>query len=94
MLRQKLFLHSKARTSDGKSDVLWWHPDGRRMTPAEMKRAVGTKIFERFYPKRFINHDAEDPEAIVKLGETGVSMSPCDRRIRPAGASCGYSPIR
>ncbi|MCB9651278.1 MAG: DUF2088 domain-containing protein [Deltaproteobacteria bacterium] len=44
----------------------------RRMTPAEMKRAVGTKIFERFYPKRFINHDAEDPEAIVKLGETAL----------------------
>ncbi|MCK6544565.1 lactate racemase domain-containing protein [Myxococcota bacterium] len=42
----------------------------RRMTPAEMKRMVGAKIFERFYPKRFINHDAEDPEAIVTLGHT------------------------
>jgi lactate racemase len=42
----------------------------RRMTPAEMKRMVGSQIFERFYPKRFINHDAEDPNAIVTLGKT------------------------
>lgn len=44
----------------------------RRMTPNEMKRMVGSKIFERFYPKHFINHDAEDPDAIVTLGETDV----------------------
>jgi hypothetical protein len=42
----------------------------RRMSPSEMKRMVGSKIFERFYPKRFINHDAEDPEAMVTLGHT------------------------
>ena len=35
ILRQRLFLHSKARTSDGKADVLWWHPEGRRMTAAD-----------------------------------------------------------
>ncbi len=57
ILRQKLFLHSKARTSDGKSDVLWWHPEGRRMTandwedPAlsfvcvEMRTASGTPAY-------------------------------------------------
>ncbi|MCB9655129.1 MAG: DUF2088 domain-containing protein [Deltaproteobacteria bacterium] len=44
----------------------------RRMTPAEMRRMVGSAIFERFYPKRFINHDAEDPEAIVTIGETEI----------------------
>ena len=44
----------------------------RRMTAGEMKRMVGTKIFDRFYPKHFINHDAEDPEAIVVLGETEI----------------------
>lgn len=44
----------------------------RRMTPSEMKRMVGKKIFENFYPKRFINHDAEDPDAIVTLGETEI----------------------
>ncbi len=42
----------------------------RAMSPSEMKRMVGQKIFDRFYPKHFINHDAEDPHAIVNLGET------------------------
>ena len=33
----------------------------RRMTEAEMKRMVGKKIFDAFYPDRYYNHDAEDP---------------------------------
>ncbi|SUZ32961.1 Glycogen operon protein GlgX [Roseibaca ekhonensis] len=40
ILRQKLFLHSKERTADGKADVLWWHPDGRHMTPADWEDAA------------------------------------------------------
>lgn len=44
----------------------------RRMTPAEMKRMVGSRIFNRFYPDNFINHDAEDPDAIVTVGETEI----------------------
>jgi lactate racemase-like protein len=44
----------------------------RRMTPGEMKRMVGSQIFQRFYPKRFINHDAEDPDAMVTLGKTEI----------------------
>src|SRR5947207_731656 len=42
----------------------------RRMTAAEMKRVVGNKIFDAFYPDRFYNHDAEDPDGIVHLGRT------------------------
>ena len=42
----------------------------RRMTAAEMKRMVGTKIFNAFYPDRYYNHDAEDPDGIVHLGKT------------------------
>ena len=42
----------------------------RRMTPAELRRAVGTRIFDEFYPDRLYNHDAEDPDGIVSLGET------------------------
>ena len=42
----------------------------RRMTPAELKRAVGARIFDEFYPDRLYNHDAEDPDEIVDLGET------------------------
>src|SRR5713101_9558062 len=42
----------------------------RRMTPQEMKRMVGQKIFEEFYPDRYYNHDAEDPNGIVELEQT------------------------
>ncbi len=42
----------------------------RRMTPAELRRAVGPRVFDAFYPGRLYNHDAEDPDGIVLLGET------------------------
>jgi hypothetical protein len=42
----------------------------RRQTKAEMKRMVGSKIFEAFYPDRYYNHDAEDPDGMVSLGVT------------------------
>jgi hypothetical protein len=42
----------------------------RRMTPAELRRAVGDRVFEDFFPDRLYNHDAEDPDGIVRLGET------------------------
>src|SRR5204862_6507079 len=42
----------------------------RRMTEAEMKRMVGPKIFDAFYPDRYYNHDAEDPDGIVEMERT------------------------
>jgi hypothetical protein len=42
----------------------------RRMTPAELRRAVGPRVFDAFYPDQLYNHDAEDPDGIVPLGET------------------------
>jgi hypothetical protein len=42
----------------------------RRMTEAEMRRMVGTRIFDAYYPDRYTNHDAEEPGAIVELGTT------------------------
>ncbi len=42
----------------------------RRMTEAEMRRMVGTKIFNAYYPDHYTNHDAEEPGAIVELGTT------------------------
>jgi hypothetical protein len=42
----------------------------RRMTEAEMRRMVGTKIFNAYYPDHYTNHDAEEPGAIVELGAT------------------------
>jgi lactate racemase len=44
----------------------------RRMTPAEMKRMVGAKIYDAYYPDRFYNHDAEDPDGMVHLGKTDL----------------------
>jgi lactate racemase len=42
----------------------------RRMTEAEMKRMVGQKIFDEYYPERYYNHDAEDPDGIIELEKT------------------------
>src|ERR1051325_7022475 len=40
----------------------------RRMTPDELRRAVGRRVFDDFYPDRLYNHDAEDPDGIARLG--------------------------
>jgi Lactate racemase N-terminal domain len=42
----------------------------RRMTAAEIRRAVGDHIFIRYYPEQLYNHDGEDPEGMVELGST------------------------
>jgi lactate racemase len=42
----------------------------RRMTEGEMRRMVGSKIHDAFYPDRYYNHDAEDPDGIVELERT------------------------
>jgi hypothetical protein len=42
----------------------------RRLTPAEMRRCVGRKIFDAFYPTRYYNHDGEDPDGMVELERT------------------------
>ncbi|HEX8921007.1 MAG TPA: lactate racemase domain-containing protein, partial [Pyrinomonadaceae bacterium] len=42
----------------------------RKMTEWEMKRMVGSKIFDEYYPDRYYNHDAEWADGLVTLGET------------------------
>src|SRR6201999_1078904 len=42
----------------------------RRMTADELRRAVGARVFDEFYPDRLYNHDAEDPDGVVVRGET------------------------
>ena len=42
----------------------------RKMTSKELKEMLGSKIFNRFYPDRLSNHDAEDRENMKFLGET------------------------
>ncbi|MGH9470951.1 MAG: lactate racemase domain-containing protein [Terriglobia bacterium] len=42
----------------------------RRMSAAEIKRAVGSQIFGAFYPDRLYNHDGEAPGGMEDLGQT------------------------
>ena len=42
----------------------------RRLTVAEMRRAVGRKIFNAFYPDRYYNFDGDEPDGMVELGRT------------------------
>jgi hypothetical protein len=42
----------------------------RRMTPAEIKRAVGERVFRSFWPDALTNHDAEDPDGLTYIGQT------------------------
>ncbi len=42
----------------------------RPMTDTEIKRMVGSKIFNEYWPDRLYNHDAELPDGMVFLGTT------------------------
>jgi lactate racemase-like protein len=44
----------------------------RRMTAAEIRRAVGNHVFSNFYPDRLYNHDGDAPDGMVELGATEV----------------------
>ncbi|MEM9971464.1 MAG: glycogen debranching protein GlgX, partial [Pseudomonadota bacterium] len=57
VLRQKLFLHSRERATDGVEDLFWWRADGklmraadwqdpmRRLIAAELRMAAGTPAY-------------------------------------------------
>ena len=42
----------------------------RRMTPAELRRIVGDRVFRSFLPDHLRNHDAEDAANLVDIGST------------------------
>lgn len=42
----------------------------RRMTPAEIRHAVGARIFREMFPHRLYNHDGEAPGGMVELDRT------------------------
>ena len=42
----------------------------RRMTPPEIRHAVGPRIFRELFPRRLYNHDGEAPGGMVDLGLT------------------------
>ncbi len=42
----------------------------RRMTPKEIKRAVGERVYRSFWPDALTNHDAEDRANLTYIGAT------------------------
>ncbi len=42
----------------------------RRLSEAEVERMVGKRIFDKYWPDRLYNHDAEDEANMVVIGET------------------------
>src|ERR1700728_769121 len=43
----------------------------RRMTEAELRHAIGDRVYDSFAPHgRLLQHDAEDPDGLVELGQT------------------------
>ncbi|MGH7747764.1 MAG: lactate racemase domain-containing protein, partial [Candidatus Dormibacteria bacterium] len=45
----------------------------RRMTEAELRHAIGDRIYDAFAPHgRLLQHDAEDPDGLVLLGTTDL----------------------
>jgi len=42
----------------------------RRMTPTELRRIVGERVYRSFFPHHLRNHDAEDRSNLVELGRT------------------------
>ena len=61
----------------------------RRMTPAELRHAVGPAVFDSFGSDELYNHDAEDPDGNVSArrdrARRGGDAQPPRRRVRPAG---------
>ncbi len=43
----------------------------RRMTPGELRRTVGDRVYASFWPDHLRNHDAEDHANLLYLGQTG-----------------------
>ncbi len=62
----------------------------RRMTEAELRHAIGDRIYDAFAPNGLLTqHDAEDPDALTHLGLTDqgedVEINKTGRRERPVG---------
>ncbi len=61
----------------------------RRMTEAELRHAVGDRVYDAFAPRGLLyNHDAEDPDAMVvprhHAARRGGGDQPAGRRVGPA----------
>jgi hypothetical protein len=68
MIEQVLEMAAEAGVDD--VELLAANSLHRRMTPAELKRTVGDRVYTAFWPDHLKNHDAEDPDGLVHLGTT------------------------
>ena len=74
-IRQRIIEHVlELAASKGVDDVelIAGNALHRRMTPGELKRTVGERVFRSFYGQGLLtNHDAEDHDNLTFLGKTG-----------------------
>ncbi|MCA8884053.1 MAG: glycogen debranching protein GlgX, partial [Rhodobacteraceae bacterium] len=103
VLRQKLFLHSQERATDGKPDLFWWRGDGAAMQRAdwenprlklvavEMRTASGTPEYAYTEAALFLVFNASDA-ADVKLPPPPAGQRWC-RCIDTADQSFDVVPI-
>jgi hypothetical protein len=72
-IRQRVIEHVlEAAAAKGVDDVelIAGNALHRRMTPAELKRTVGDRVYRSFFPHHLKNHDAEDRENLKEIGHT------------------------
>ena len=61
----------------------------RRMTEAELRHAVGDRVYDAFAPGgRLYNHDAEDPDNLAYLGSTPTAARRSRSTSGPPRATC------
>jgi hypothetical protein len=68
VLEQVIELAARAGVDDVK--LLIANSLHRRMTAEEIRRMVGERVFRSFWPDSLTNHDAEDRDELVFVGET------------------------
>src|SRR6266566_6854748 len=68
VIEQVLELAARAGVDDVK--IIVANSLHRRMTPPEIKRAVGERVYRSFFPGDLTNHDAEDRDRLTYIGQT------------------------
>jgi nickel-dependent lactate racemase len=68
ILEQVLELAARAGVDD--VELIVANSLHRRMTEDEIRRMVGERVFRSFWPDSLRNHDAEDPDGLLFVGET------------------------
>jgi isoamylase len=87
VLRQKRFLHSRERATDGMEDLFWWHPEGRPMSQAdwddtearvlcaELRMASGTPAYAEREDALFLVFNGGEEPVHARLPEPPEGMA-------------------